>query len=153
MSSRKKSNDKTRIYFDPDYRKNPSKAGKEPFARCYASLLKAPQFIALSKNAQRLYLCMIASSGGDFEFTFPRRVYHDEFGFGAQSFRDAKNMLADAGFILERRQEKSDSFYQFSTTWMEREPREKKTSGRDNLEAMIEGKKRKAEERKRAEQS
>lgn len=151
MSSRKKSNDKTRIYFDPDYRKNPSKAGKEPFARCYASLLKSPQYIALSRNAQRLYLCMIASSGGDFEFTFPRRVYHDEFGFAPQAFSDAKNMLTEYGFITEQLQEKSDSIYRFSTEWMEREPRARKTDSRDNIKAMIEGKKRKAEERKRAE--
>lgn len=134
MSKRpKKKRDTVRTHSDPEYRKSPLNAVHEPFARMYQSLLTSDQYKALTGNAKNLYVCMLSSCKGDFEFTFPRRVY-TEFGFSAQSFREAKDLLAEAGFITEQKQFKAESIFRLSTEWMGKEPRQKVRNW-NNLEA------------------
>lgn len=130
---RKKRRDTVRTYSDPEYRKSQLDAMREPFARMYQSLLTSDQYKALTGNAKNLYVCMLSSCKGDYKFTFPRKVY-TEFGFSAQSFREAKDLLSEAGFITEQKQFKAESIFRLSTEWMVKEPRQKVRNW-NNLEA------------------
>lgn len=92
---------------------------RESFAQIGRSVLQHPAFLRLYPPTRFVYICMIESSGGQREFSFPRAIYR-RYGIAESTFDRAKKQLIREGFIRVLQSgasNKTPNKYQFSYDW------------------------------------
>lgn len=88
----------------------------DAFARVYRSLLKDTRFQKLTAVAQMCFICMLAESNGQSEFTFSRSAYK-AYGISPTTFQRAKQQLIDNGFITADVYHTRRNIYRLSDGW------------------------------------
>ena len=100
---------------------------KDKFVQITHTLLNHQSFTTLKRSSQMLYIYMRDYSNGNYEFTYPYKIYKNIFS--KQGFQIALNELIEHGFLeikASGRYTRTENIYQFSAKWINYIPTKKK---------------------------
>ena len=97
-----------------------STKSKDKFIQITHTLLNHSSFTTLKRSSQMLYMYMRDYSNGNYEFTYPYKIYKNIFS--KQGFQGALKELIEHGFLeikASGRYTRSENIYQFSAKWID----------------------------------